>query len=92
MSFAIVCIAALAVLGAVAAIASLVQGGSDDITTGHDCASCTSATDGSCQLHCLMEKQRAGEGTSEMEKKQREGNKPDHSEVTLSKGEEETNA
>ena len=64
MDFALVCIAALAGLGIVAAIASHFQGGSDEISTGHDCATCSAADDGSCQLHCLME-----------EKKRREDNK-----------------
>ena len=66
MSFAIVCFVALVVLGVVAAVASRFQGGSDEIVSGHDCASCTSADDGSCQLHCMME-----------EKRRREGNKSD---------------
>lgn len=58
MSFAVVCLGALVVLGLVAAVATRFQGGSDEITTGHDCSSCTSANDGSCQLHCLMEEKR----------------------------------
>ena len=66
MSFAIVCFFALVVLGVVAAVVSHFQGGGDEIVTGHDCASCTSADDGSCQLHCMME-----------EKRRREGNKSD---------------
>ena len=64
MEFAVVCIGALIVLGLVAAVVSHYQGGDDGIKVGHDCASCTSADDGSCQLHCLLE-----------EKKQREDNK-----------------
>ena len=64
MSFALVCIGALAALGIVAAIASRLQGGDDSVGKGEDCASCTSANDGSCKIHCLME-----------EKKRREGNK-----------------
>jgi hypothetical protein len=58
MDFAVVCIVALVGLGLVAAIASRLQGGSDEITTGHDCSTCTSADDGSCQLHCLMEEKK----------------------------------
>ena len=58
MQFAVVCIIALTVLGIVAAVASHFQHGDDTITTGHDCSSCTSADDGSCQLHCLMEEKK----------------------------------
>ena len=61
MSFAVVCMVALATLGIVAAIASLLQGGDDEITVGHDCSTCTSADDGSCRLHCLMEEAKKGE-------------------------------
>jgi hypothetical protein len=61
MSFAVVCIVALVVLGLVAAIASYFEKGNDEITVGHDCSSCTSADDGSCKLHCLMEERRKGE-------------------------------
>lgn len=58
MSFVVVCIIALAALAVVAAVASRLQGGSDEISTGHDCSTCTSADDGSCQLHCLMEEKK----------------------------------
>ena len=58
MEFAVVCIIALMVLGIVAAVASHFQHGDDTITVGHDCSSCTSADNGSCQLHCLMEEKR----------------------------------
>ena len=54
MSFAVVCIGSLLVLGLIAAVASLLQGGNDEITVGHDCNTCTAADDGSCKLHCLM--------------------------------------
>ena len=64
MNFVLVCIVALVVLGIVAAIASHVQGGEDTIVEGEDCASCSSANDGSCKIHCLLE-----------EKKRREDNK-----------------
>lgn len=63
MSFAVVCIVALAMLGIVAAIASRLQGGDDDISTGHDCSTCLSADDGSCKLHCLMEERRRNEAS-----------------------------
>ena len=64
MSFALVCIGMLVVLGVVAAIVSHFQGGDDEVTVGHDCASCTSKASGECKIACLME-----------EKRQREGNK-----------------
>lgn len=62
MSFAVVCIVALAALGVVAAIASRFQGGDDEITLGHDCSTCSSADDGSCQLHCMMEEKKRQKG------------------------------
>ena len=58
MSFAVVCIIALVLLGIVAAVASRLQGGSDEVAVGHDCSTCTSADDGSCKLHCLMEEKK----------------------------------
>jgi hypothetical protein len=58
MSFAVVCIIALIALGIIAALVSHLQGGDDEVTVGHDCSTCTSADDGSCQLHCLMEEKR----------------------------------
>lgn len=61
MSFAVLCIGALAILGIVAAVASYIQGGDDVVTAGHDCNSCTSANDGSCKLHCLMEERKEKE-------------------------------
>ena len=65
MSFAVVCIGALVVLGIVAAIASRFQGGSDEVTVGHDCSSCTSADDGSCKIHCLLKEKNASLGNGE---------------------------
>ena len=61
MSFAVLCISALAILGIVAAVASHFQGGDDVVTAGHDCSSCASADDGSCKLHCLMEERKKKE-------------------------------
>jgi len=58
MSFAVLSITALLVLGLIAALASYFQGGDDEIAVGHDCSSCTSADDGSCKLHCLMEEKK----------------------------------
>lgn len=62
MTFMLVCIGSLVGLAIIAATASHFQGGSDEITTGHDCSSCVAADDGSCQLHCLMEEKKAKEG------------------------------
>ena len=63
MSFAIICIAAIAALGVIAALTSI--GGKDEpIVQGHDCSTCTSHDDGSCKIACLLE-----------EKKKRESNK-----------------
>ena len=62
MSFAVLCISALVILGIVAAVASHFQGGVDDVVTaGHDCSTCISAGDGSCKLHCLMEERKEKE-------------------------------
>jgi len=61
MSFAVLSIAALLLLGVVAAVASFFQGGNDEIAVGHDCSTCTSADDGSCKLHCLIEEKRKNE-------------------------------
>jgi len=66
MQFAIICIIALAALGLVAALASmLTKGGTDaPVVEAHDCASCRSVASGECKIGCLIE-----------EKKRREGNK-----------------
>ena len=45
----------------VSTIASYFQGGDDEIAVGHDCSTCTSADDGSCKLHCLMEERKKKE-------------------------------
>ncbi len=72
MSFALICIAAIAALGLLVALTSL---GSEDepIVEAHDCSSCTSKDDGSCKIACLMEEKRHRDAQSE--KKQVEGNK-----------------
>jgi hypothetical protein len=66
MSFILICIGALVVLGVVAAVASaLTKGGTDTpVVEAHDCASCSSVASGECKIGCLIE-----------EKKRREGNK-----------------
>ena len=66
MQFVIICVIALAALGLVAALASmLTKGGTDEpVHTGHDCSSCSPDIKSECKLGCMME-----------EKKKREGNK-----------------
>ena len=58
MSFAIVCIGALVALGLVAAIVSHFQGGDDEVTVGHDCASCSAVASGECKIGCLIEEKK----------------------------------
>jgi len=55
MSFALVCIGMIVVLGIVAAVANLFDKGKDTIEQGHDCSTCTEADKGSCKIHCLIE-------------------------------------
>ena len=55
MSFALVCIGMIVVLGIVAAVANLFDKGKDTIEQGHDCSSCTEADNGNCKIHCLLE-------------------------------------
>lgn len=64
MKFAIICILAIVVLGIIAALASWGDKEDEPIVVAHDCASCSSMTDGSCKIACLME-----------EKKKRQDNK-----------------
>jgi len=68
MTFALICIGSIIVLGIVAALASmLTKGGTDEpVIEAHDCASCSSKASGDCKIACLIE-----------EKKRREGNKSD---------------
>lgn len=80
MQFVLVCIAALAALGIVAAVASmLTKGGTDspivnadgnECTTTHDCAACASIASGECRIGALME-----------EKKRRQSNKMEEREL-----------
>lgn len=46
-------------LGVVALIANMFDKSNDEITTGHDCSTCTAADEGSCKIHCLMEEKKA---------------------------------
>ena len=71
MSFAIVCIGLLVALGIVAAVASYFDKGKEEITTGHDCSTCSAAQDESCKLHCLLEE--SGKRKEESGKRKVEG-------------------
>jgi len=66
MSFAIICIASIAVLGVFAALSSI--GGKDEpIVEAHDCSSCSSMTDGSCKIACLMKEKKERESNNQAE-------------------------
>ena len=56
MSFALVCIGMIVVLGIVAAVANRFDKGDDTIEKGHDCSNCTEASEGDCKIHELIEK------------------------------------
>jgi hypothetical protein len=55
MSFSVLCIGAIVVLGLVAAVANYFDKGKDTIETGHDCSTCTEADEGNCKIHELMQ-------------------------------------
>ncbi len=61
MSFAIVCIGMIAMIGLIAAIASHFDRGDDTIAVAHDCDSCTVAIEGDCKIHCLLEEKKRKE-------------------------------
>ncbi len=66
MSFALICIAAIVVLGLLVALTSL--GGEDEpIVEAHDCSTCTSKDDGSCKIACLMEEKKRSKGNNQEE-------------------------
>jgi hypothetical protein len=66
MSFAIICIASIAVLGVIAALSSI--GGKDEpIVEAHDCSSCSSMSDGSCKIACLMNEKKERESNNQAE-------------------------
>ena len=75
MSFALVCIVAIVALGIVAAIASRLQGGSDEVHEAHDCASCSAVASGECKIGCLLEEKKRAEAAAEMEKNGAKDNK-----------------
>ena len=64
MSFAIVCLLALAGLGLFAWIANYFDKGSNTIETGHDCSTCSAAQEGDCKIHCLLEEKRQKDAAS----------------------------
>jgi hypothetical protein len=53
MTFILICIGALIVLGGVAAFLS--RGDDTPIQQGHDCSTCLSRDDGSCKIKCLLD-------------------------------------
>lgn len=61
MSFAIVCIGMIVVLGIVAAVANRFDKGDDIVRQGHDCSTCTEAEEGNCKIHCLIEEKKKKE-------------------------------
>jgi len=55
MSFAVIFLGALVVLGIIAAVANFFDKGEDTIQEGHDCSTCTEADEGNCKIHELMQ-------------------------------------
>lgn len=53
MTFVLICIGALILLGGVAALLS--RGDDTPIQQGHDCSTCLSHDDGSCKIKCLLD-------------------------------------
>ena len=67
MTFALICISSILVLGIIAALASL--GGKDEpVVQGNDCSTCTSHADGSCKIACLMEEKKKKEASEKIKK------------------------
>lgn len=63
MTFVLICIGSLAVLGVVAALASmLTKGGTDaPVVEAHDCSTCSSVASGECKIGCLLEEKKRRE-------------------------------
>ncbi len=63
MKFAVICLVMLAVLGIVAALATVFSKGgtSEPIRQGEDCTSCSSAASGDCKIGCLIKEKRSKE-------------------------------
>jgi hypothetical protein len=57
MSFALICIVSIVILGILAALFSL-GSKEDPIVQGKDCSTCSSMADGSCKIACLMEEKK----------------------------------
>ena len=51
----LVCIGMIVAVGIIAAIASHFDHGKEEITTGHDCSTCSAADKDECKIHCLLE-------------------------------------
>jgi hypothetical protein len=66
MSFALICIIAIVVLGIFAALTSI-GGKEEPIVEGHDCSTCSSMTDGSCKIACLMEEKKKKQSNNQTE-------------------------
>ena len=60
MKFALICIGSLVVLGIIAALASMfTKGGTDaPVVEAKDCSTCSSVTDGSCKIGCLLQEKK----------------------------------
>lgn len=60
MTFALICIGSLVVLGIIAAVASIFSKGGTDapIVEARDCSTCSSVADGSCKIGCLIEEKK----------------------------------
>ena len=66
MDFALICIISIVALGIVAALTSI--GSKDEpIVQGEDCSTCSSRTDGSCKIACLMEEKRKRQDNKQAE-------------------------
>ena len=61
MNFFLISIAAIGVLGLLAALFSWGDKDNEPVMPKGDCASCSSAADGSCQIACMMEEKRKKE-------------------------------
>ena len=64
MNFFLISIAAIGVLGLLAALFSWGDKDNEPVMPKGDCASCSSAADGSCQIACMMEEKRKKEQQS----------------------------
>lgn len=58
MSFALICIGSIVLLGMLAALLSIGSKEEEPIVQGKDCSTCSSLADGSCKIACLMEEKK----------------------------------